>query len=371
LLLQTYLERFLPASEPQPAQRTDSLGSGFVAISGVELQRGLGPGTQKEEQRVSRVLIAGAGALGSVFGGFLRLAGDEVTLLGRQPHLNAIEAHGLRIDGLWGEHCAGGFDLLTDAADVRGSFDAILVTVKAYDTRAAVAATASCLRADGVMISLQNGLGNVEAIVAAVGPERALGGRVIFGAEVTAPGAVRVTVYADPVLVGMGAPGADARLQEKARHWAARFDDAGIPAAFCADVGAALWAKVFYNAALNPLGAVLGVHYGALAEDEHTRAIMDSVIDEAFEVARAQGVVLPWASAAAYREQFYGRLVPATYHHRSSMLQDLERGRRTEIDAINGQVWKRAAAHGKVAPTNEMLTHLIGALEREGMGRRR
>ena len=135
-----------------------------------------------------------------------------------------------------------------------------------------------------------------------------------------------------------------------------QFAAAGIPAAYCDDIRAALWGKVLYNAALNPLGALLGVHYGALGEQAHTRAIMDAVIDEAFAVAGAEGVQLPWASAAEYRAVFYGRLLPSTFHHRSSMLQDLERGRATEIDAINGQVWQRGAAHGIVTPVNEVLT---------------
>jgi len=120
-----------------------------------------------------------------------------------------------------------------------------------------------------------------------------------------------------------------------------------------------LWAKVFYNAALNPLGALLGVHYGALRQQADSRALMDAVIDEAFAVARAEGVALPWPTADAYRKEFYERLVPVTFGHRSSMLQDLERGRQTEIDAINGAVWHRALAHGIPAPVNEMLTRLV------------
>jgi 2-dehydropantoate 2-reductase len=120
-----------------------------------------------------------------------------------------------------------------------------------------------------------------------------------------------------------------------------------------------LWAKVVYNAALNPLGALLKVHYGALPEHADSRAVMDAVIDEAFVVAAAEGVELPWATAEAYRREFYERLVPVTAEHRSSMLQDLERGRPTEIDAINGEVWRRARLHGIAVPTNEILTRLL------------
>lgn len=318
---------------------------------------------------MARVLIAGAGALGSVFGGFLKLAGHEVALLGRGPHLDAIRSTGLRIDGIWGDYHAEGFTLATAPTTLAGTFDAILITVKSYDTAAIVEAVAAHLAPDGVMISLQNGLGNVELLIDRVGSERTVGGRVIFGSVIDAPGRVRVTVFAEPVLLGawpLQAPGPRGvgyapLAQDQAQVWAERFDHAGVPTRYSTDVHAALWGKVLYNAALNPLGALLGVHYGALMEDTETRAIMDRVIDEAYAVAVSEGARLPWGAADEYRAVFYDRLVPATYDHRSSMLQDLERGRRTEIDAINGAVWKRAVTHGMVAPANELLTRLVHA----------
>lgn len=317
---------------------------------------------------MARVLIAGAGALGSVFGGFLRRAGHEVVLLGRPGHLDAIAASGLHIEGLWGEHHIIGFGLSRDAETLQGEFDAILLTVKSYDTEVMGNAVAGRLAGNGVMISLQNGLGNVEAL-GAICPGRVLGGRVIFGAETVAPGRVRVTVYADPVLIGAPHPASDTGLEAQAHEWATTFAVSGIPSAYCADIQAALWGKVLYNAALNPLGALLGVHYGALGEDANTRAIIDRAIEETFRVGVAEQVALPWASAAAYRSVFYDRLLPSTFHHRPSMLQDLERGRPTEIDAINGEVWKRGAAHGIVTPVNEILTRLVHG--REALARAR
>ncbi|HSP95786.1 MAG TPA: ketopantoate reductase family protein [Candidatus Dormibacteraeota bacterium] len=310
-----------------------------------------------------RILIAGAGALGSVFGGFLRRAGDEVALLGRAAHLDAVARDGLRIDGLWGEHVVRGFTVATEPAALRGPFNVILLPVKSYDTAAVAAAVAPLLASDGVMISVQNGLGNVETVEAAVGAERALGARVIFGATLPAPGHVRVTVFADPTAIGALAPGRYARRDALVRELAARIDAAGVPAVATDHLPAMLWAKVFYNAALNPLGALLDLHYGALPEHPESRDLMDAVIDEAFAVATAEGLSFKWPSAAAYRDEFYGRLVPSTYHHRSSMLQDLERGRRTEIDAINGAVWQRGRARGVAAPVNAALTRLLRVVE--------
>jgi len=311
------------------------------------------------------ILVAGAGALGSVVGGLLARAGFAVTLLGRRAHLAAVCARGLAVEGLFGAHRVSGLACATDPRELRGPYAAILLTAKAYDTRALAAAVAPHLAADGFLLSLQNGLGNVEAAAETVGAARVLGARVIFGAELVEPGRVRVTVYADPVLVGSPDPGDPARRAAAVR-WAAHLAAAGIPAEPTDDIVAALWAKVLYNAALNPLGALLGVPYGALPADPDTRAVMDAVIEEAFAVARAEGVALPWPDAAAYREAFYGRLVPSTAGHRSSMLQDIERGRPTEIDAINGQVVTRGAARGIPTPVDATLTRLVRARARRG-----
>ncbi|HZP42520.1 MAG TPA: 2-dehydropantoate 2-reductase [Candidatus Binatia bacterium] len=310
--------------------------------------------------REPRILVAGAGALGSVVGGLLFAAGRAVTLLGRRAHLDAVRCDGLLVDGLFGTRRIAGIACATDVRELRGRFDAILLTVKAYDTAPMAAAVADRLADDGVLVSMQNGLGNVEAASAAVGASRLLAARVIFGAEILAPGHTRVTVMADPVLVGSPDPG-DARRVALARELATMLDAAGVPARATGDIATALWTKVLYNAALNPLGALLDTTYGALAANADTRAVMDAIIEEAFAVARAAGVTLPWATAAAYREEFYGRLVPSTAGHRSSMLQDLRRGRRTEIDAINGWVAARGEALGVPTPANALLTRIVRA----------
>jgi len=321
-----------------------------------------------ESAAAARILVAGAGALGSVWGCLLRRAGHAVTLLGRAAHLDAIAAHGLHLEGIWGAHHATGFDLVTDAARASGPFDLILLCVKSFHTGSVAHAIAPLLAPDGVAVSLQNGLGNVEQIAAHVGWQRVLAGRVIFGAEVVAPGRVRVTVYADPVLIGIWQQNDDPHLEAWARQVTERFTQAGIPATCCTNIKAALWGKVLYNGALNPLSALLQVHYGALAEEPHTRAIMDAVFDEIYAVAAGEGVTLPFPTAADYRTEFYGRLVPSTFHHRSSMLQDLERGRPTEIEAINGAVWQRGMAHGIATPVNEVLTRLVEARSHIGKG---
>jgi len=204
-------------------------------------------------------------------------------------------------------------------------------------------------------------------VAAIVGDRRVLGGRVIFGAELLAAGRVRVTVEAAPVLIGSPDPG-DAERVAAAARWAGALARAGVPARSTPAIVAELWAKVLYNAALNPMGALLGVPYGHLPADRDARAVMDAVLDETFAVARTAGVGLPWADADAYRRRFYGELVPSTAGHRSSMLQDLERGRPTEIDAINGYVLQEGRRLGVATPVNDTLARVIRArvrLERD------
>lgn len=307
------------------------------------------------------LLVFGAGAVGSVVGGLLSLAGEDVALLGRQAPMEAIRKRGLRIEGIWGEHLARPRAATHDFQALRGGrYEAILLTVRACDTAAALDTLERLAEPETLIVSLQNGLGNCETLAQRFGSERVVGGRVIFGAMTPAPGIVRVTVYAEEVLLGAY----DRRSHlDRIDDLAARMSRAGVPTLRVDDVLAYLWAKTLYNGALNPLSALLGWTYGQLGAHAETRAVMDEVIDEIYLVAAAEGVALPQSTAAAYRAHFYGHQVPATAAHRSSMLQAVERGARTEIDALNGYIAARAAAHGIDTPANRLLTRLIHAKE--------
>ncbi|HEY3187509.1 MAG TPA: 2-dehydropantoate 2-reductase, partial [Solirubrobacteraceae bacterium] len=175
------------------------------------------------------VLIAGAGAIGSVVGGLLAAAGSTVTLLGRRDHMDAVQARGLAIDGLFGTHRVSGLECATAAAELGGPYRAIFLTVKAYDAAEMLDTVAPFLDRDGVLVCMQNGLGTLEPAVAAVGQARVLGARVIFGAELPEPGRATVTVCADPVLIGALEPAADGQ-RARAVAWASALADAGIPA---------------------------------------------------------------------------------------------------------------------------------------------
>ncbi|HLI79499.1 MAG TPA: ketopantoate reductase family protein [Candidatus Binataceae bacterium] len=313
------------------------------------------------------ILIAGAGAIGSIVGAMLRRAGHEVTLLGRENHLNAIARGGLRISGLFGDHVAAGFHLASDPERLEGPFNLILLTVKAYDTASMTERIKHLLGPEGLIVAMQNGVGNLDVLVNRVGASRAIGSRVMLGAEIRAPGHAHATVYGAPLAFG---PSASAnhehcgRLFECAREIAAMLTGAGLASEAVRDIAPLLWMKLFYNAALNPLGALLRLNYGALAADPDLRIIMNEVIEEAFAVATALDVPLPYENAEAYRAVFYGQLVPATFNHRPTMLYDLEQRGRTDIMEMNGKVVELAGRVGLRADTNRMLMHFIRARER-------
>lgn len=347
-----------------------------------------------------RVLVVGCGAVGSVFAGLLAKDGCWVEAVGRGGHFDAVRTRGIEIVGIWGEHRAELAACYSSPGDAKGPYGAILVACKAFQTDVLVSTLKpECLAPEGRVISLQNGLGNVEKLAAVFGSERVLGGRVIFGAEVARDGTVAVTVEAAPTLIGalaarqeagkaqavgevdaVGHPDSveKAEAGEKqpaanenitaaseppidagASYWASRLRAAGIPAEATPAILGALWGKVFYNAALNPMGALLGLPYGELPKDPERRRVMDRVIEEAFAVAVADGVALPWKDAGEYLDLFHQQLLPATVLHRSSMLQDLEKRRPTEIDAICGEVCRRGESHGIDVWANRVLLALV------------
>jgi 2-dehydropantoate 2-reductase len=304
-----------------------------------------------------RYLVMGAGALGSVFGGLLQCRGHAVTFLGRGPHYNHITTLGLTIDGIWGEFHAGPVASQPGASD---RFDVILLCVKSFGTREACRRVQGMLAPEGLILSVQNGLGNLEIIATAFGPERTVGARVIFGAQVIRPGLIRVTVYAEPVLMGAMV---GVQPHQTLAQTITDLNQAGIPTQLVDDIIPHLWGKVLYNCALNPLGAILAVPYGTLGDNPETRHLMRQIIEEIFQVACAQGIRLSYIDAASYFKVFMERLVPATAGHWPSMWQDLEAGRRTEIEAMNGAICRYGAASGVSTPYNDAVSRLIRFLE--------
>jgi 2-dehydropantoate 2-reductase len=303
------------------------------------------------------ILIMGAGAMGSTLGGFLSRE-NRVSLIGRAPHMKAIEDKGLRISGIWGEYIFKKILTNTSIESVKEKQDIIFVTAKSYDTHAAVKAVKHLLKNEGYLVTIQNGIGNEDVAAEIVGKDWVMGGMAIFGATLVEPGHVKVTVYASECLVGE--IGVRRGVAEKI---AEIMNKSGIPTLASDNIIRDKWMKAFYNIALNPLSAILRVPYGVLGEHKETKELMYKLLDEAFQVARIKGIALKY-NLNSYFNFFLEKQVPSTASHRSSMLQDIEKGKKTEIDYLNGFIVVEGKIHGIPTPFNTTITQIIKSLEK-------
>lgn len=307
------------------------------------------------------ILITGLGALGTVFACMLKTAGHAVHALTKDKYLDALSDRKVRVSGIWGEHEAVLDGIHASIDPLKSiSFGLIILTVKSFDTRTAITQVRPLVGRNTLVLVAQNGYGNYEIVSEVAGKEHTLLARIIFGAKLLAPGAAEVTVIADDVRIGQPH---SAVPEARVREIAAAINRSGIPASYSENVEAVLWDKILYNAALNPLGAVLECTYGRLAEHEGSRLIMDRIIDEIFLVARAHNIRLNWRTPEEYRLHFYTKLVPPTAKHFPSMYYDVKAGKRTEIDALNGAIVRLANGKGIAVPVNETITRIISAKE--------
>jgi 2-dehydropantoate 2-reductase len=308
-------------------------------------------------ERIVSIAIMGAGAIGSATGGMLARAGHRVTLVGREPHIREISNNGLHISGIWGEHTVTDLRAVTSPPDEYQ--DIVFLTVKSYDTDTAARDALHIIGPDTIVVSMQNGIGNVETLAGIVGKARTVGAMAIFGAAVPEPGSVEVTVIASETLVGE----IDGRPTSRAMDIARMLDDAGIPTKPSVNIMREIWHKALYNIALNPLSAIFQVTYGQIADNPDTRWLISEMMSEAFLVAEAAGVDLGMDSPDEYLEILWNRKLPPTRDHRSSMLQDIVRGKRTEIDYINGKVVELGREYGIPTPYNNTIVKIVRTKE--------
>jgi len=304
------------------------------------------------------VAVLGAGAVGSYYGAKLARSGIDVTLVARPLHVEAIERDGLRV-------LEGGVEWRADVRAVpdiaaASAADVVLVTVKTPDTTAAAAALARCVSPTARILSLQNGVDNAGRIASVVA-NPVYAAVVYVGVQMDGPGRVRHTGRGDLVI---GAPRAVAALGDSEadlRAIAAMFEGAGILCPVDADIEAALWTKLTLNCAFNAISALGSSTYGRMAASPPVRSVMETVVREAVAVARAAGapldadglVAATWELAASMPDQY------------SSTAQDVQRGKATEIDALNGFVAMRGAELGVDAPVNRALHALVKLRELE------
>lgn len=287
-------------------------------------------------------------------GGLLARAGtaDVWLIHRREEHVAAIREHGLLVT--YGEEeYRVQVHATTDPAEV-GLVDLLIVLVKAYDTQEAARRARSLVREDSLIVTFQNGLGNLEALSAELGQERCVLGVTFHGATLLGPGRV-ADMGRGPTYLAAG-PATRDRLSRIADA----LSRAAMPTELrgADEVDGLLWGKLAMVAGINPLATILRVPNGALHEAEEARALSLSAIDEAVEVARAKAVRLPFDP----RERF-GATTRATAKMHSGTLLDAMRGRQTEIDAISGAIASEGEQLGVATPVSRMFWRLVKAIE--------
>ena len=314
------------------------------------------------------MLIYGAGAVGLGLASCLLKSGAKVDIIAREDTVQLLRERGLVRTGIFGDYRAepGTFGSYTSLKDLgRNVYDYILVCTKSFDS--AQAAEDLCehrsLFGEKTRIVLfQNGWGNAEAFLSFFDEPEIYSARVITGFHRPRANEVTVTVHADAIHIG-SLFGCDLHCVEPLCESIAK---GRIPCETTSAIGRDLWAKMLYNCALNPLGAILDVPYGELARHDSTRTIMNGIVDEVFEVMAATGYRTHWQRPKEFLDVFYERLVPDTAEHKSSTLQDISAGKRTEIEALNGAVIKLADRHGVDVPYNAAVYNMVKFLEQRG-----
>ena len=302
-----------------------------------------------------KISIIGSGAMGSLYGGKLSLAGHDVVLYDvYREHVDAIRNNGLSI-----EEAASGELLMarpgasSDPASVQGS-DVFIIFVKSTATEEAAAQFTRYAAPSTIVLTLQNGLGNEEIIRRHFGESRTAAGVTSQGATFLGPGKIR-HAGSGPTHMGM-ADGDNGRLSRLAEA----LNQAGFETHVVDDVASLVWSKLVINVGINALTALIGQTNGRLLELEETRTVMADLVAEAVAVARARGVRFTYSDPLGTVRDVAAK----TGANRSSMLQDFDRHRESEIDFMNGAIVREAAALGIAAPVNATVTRLVKALDR-------
>ncbi len=294
--------------------------------------------------------VMGAGAVGCYFGGLLARAGHDVALIARPVHVEAIEQCGLRLETQTFDERIR-LQASTQPEAVQGA-ECVLFCVKSTDTESAGRAMAPYLAAGATVLSMQNGVDNAERLQAALQrPDVKTVPAVVYVATAMAgPGHVRHFGRGELVM----APCASSEPVTQA------FAVAGIPVEISHNVAGVLWAKLVLNCVYNPLSAITGLPYGEIANAQglDVPRVMRDIVQECLAVAHACGVELPAGTAETVLP-----LAAAMPDQMSSTAQDLARGRRSEINYLNGYVVQRGEALGIATPANRLLHTLVRLLE--------
>jgi 2-dehydropantoate 2-reductase len=307
-----------------------------------------------------KIAVMGAGAVGSYYGAMLARAGASVTLIGRARHVEAIARDGLLLEAAHGKEAVR-LAATVDPAAVRGA-RWVLFCVKSIDTEEAARAIAPHLSPDAVVLSLQNGVENVERMRPHIG-NPIIPATVYAAVAIVAPGWVRYSGGGNLVIgeISAGSSGLGRELNDIA----AIFAKASIAVCVSDNIEGELWAKLVLNCAYNAVSALARRNYGDLVATSHARDIMRDVVEEIQAVARAKGISIPGDNLL----EFTYRLADAMPEATSSTAQDMARGRRTEIDYLNGTIAREGARLSISTPVNRTLHALVKLVEAEAISR--
>jgi 2-dehydropantoate 2-reductase len=298
-----------------------------------------------------RVAVVGAGAVGGYFGGMLARAGAPIVMIGRKPFVEAVTRNGIYLDTLeFQEHVP--VEASTEISAVRDA-DLVLYCVKTTDNLIAARSMAPLLKPNAIVLSLQNGVDNVEQLRAAA-DIAAYQAVVYVAASVPTAGHVKHAGRGDLVM------GPDT---EEIRAVTAWFTQAGVPCRISGNIEGELWTKLIWNCALNAVSALGHVKYGRIAANADARDLLKAIVAEVLEVARASSVSLP--GVENLEQGLEGALLIATQMAgaTSSTAQDLSRGKSTEIDSLNGFIVRRGLEFSVPTPVNHALYTLVKLVE--------
>ncbi len=299
-----------------------------------------------------KILVMGAGAVGGYFGARLRASGEDVVLCARGENLRAIRERGLDIASIRG-------DLRIDAAATDkprdfAPYDLILFCVKAYDTDAAADALSGCLKPDGAILTIQNGVENEARLAEIFGREAVMGGNARVGVEMVAPGKI---VHMSTGDIDFGE--LDGRETDRVRAIAEVFRRAGILGQVSADIVTARWDKLIWNGALNTVTTLTRRRVGEILDDAEGLKLLRTMMREIVKVARAEGALISDDRIDAYIAHSLENLRAL----KTSTQQDLERGKALEYEALSGAVVRAARRHGLSVPAVEAIYALLRLLD--------
>ena len=308
-----------------------------------------------ETREWPRIAVVGAGAVGGYFGGMFARAGAPTVFIGRKHFADAVTSKGLVLDKLQGQERIRA-NATTEMSAVRDC-SLILFCVKANDTADTAAQMAPFVRPDATVVCLQNGVDNAGQVRAAANVV-AISAAVYVAVSVPESGRVNHLARGDLII------GPASETTMKVAHL---FVCAGIPCSISDNIEGELWVKLLRNCALNAISALGHARYGEIARNADAKQLMARIVDEVLAVARAARVVLPGVrdreSGMAAAMELATQMSDAS----SSTAQDLNRGRPTEIDALNGYIARRGAELGVPVPVNQALFVLVKLAEQKGV----